>query len=82
LLVDLRRLKKKLDFETEVERSVTPDSSQAIHQSTAATVTQTGSHTSTLDSVRPTSSAEYLVSELKQHKNRQLSFPLVGQICG
>ena len=68
LLVDLRRLKKKLDFETEVERSVTPDSSQAVHPSTAATVTQTGSHTATLDSVRPTSSAEYLVSELKQHK--------------
>src|SRR5678816_539919 len=64
LLVDLRRLKKKLDFDTEVERSVTPDTSQAIHHSTAPTVTQTGSHTATLDSVRPTSSAEYLVLSL------------------
>ena len=72
LLVDLRRLKKKLDFDTEVERSVTPDSSQAVHPSTSTTVTQTGAHTATLDSVRPTSSAEYLVSELKQHKKSVL----------
>ena len=82
LLVDLRRLKKRLDFESEVERSVTPDNSQPIHSSsTTATVTQTGSHTASLDSVRPTSSAEYLVSELKRHKTGvllvALSIPVV-----
>jgi len=69
LLVDLRRVKKRLDFESEAEKSITPDNSQSIHPSTiTSTVTQTGSHTVSLDSVRPTSSAEYLVSEIKRHK--------------
>lgn len=69
LLVDLRRLKKRLDLETEIERSVTPDTNQGTQSShSPATVTQTGSQTATLDSVRPTSSAEFLVSEIKRHK--------------
>ncbi|HKY43214.1 MAG TPA: protein kinase [Pyrinomonadaceae bacterium] len=62
LLVDLRRLKKRLDFESESERSTAPDQTQSIHS------TPTAGQPSTLDSVRPTSSAEYIVSEIKRHK--------------
>ena len=69
LLADLRRLKKRFDFEHEMERSVSPDSGGfAAVRSDAATVTQTGSRTLSVDSARPTSSAEYLVSEIKRHK--------------
>ena len=62
LLVDLRRLKKRLDFESESERSTAPDQTHSIHTTPAA------AQTATLDSVRPTSSAEYIVSEIKRHK--------------
>ncbi|HSB26456.1 MAG TPA: protein kinase [Pyrinomonadaceae bacterium] len=66
LLVDLRRLKKRLDFETETERSLTPESVEISAR--PSTITGTGSQTASLDSIRPTSSAEYLVSEIKRHK--------------
>ena len=62
LLVDLRRVKKRLDFESETERSTSPDQTQSIHS------TPPVGQTSTLDSVRPMSSAEYIVSEIKRHK--------------
>lgn len=70
LLVDLRRLKKRLDVEAEIDRSVSTEAgTRSVHDSQAArTVTQTGSHTRSLDSGRATSSAEYLVSEIKRHK--------------
>ena len=66
LLVDLRRLKKRLDFESETDRSTAPDT----HQSIPATNTsaQTGPSTASLASVHPTSSAEYIVSQIKLHK--------------
>lgn len=66
LLVDLRRLKKRLDFESEIDRSSTPDT----HQSTPGTRTSAhdGPPTASLQSVHPTSSAEYIVSQLKLHK--------------
>ena len=61
LLVDLRRLKKRLDFESEADRSTTPD-----HAPTS--VATENSPTASIDSARPTSSAEYIVSEIKRHK--------------
>jgi len=67
LLVDLRKLKKRLDFETETERSFTPDR-EHLSKSSSATITSAGSPASSVDSVRPTSSAEYLISEIKRHK--------------
>ncbi len=69
LLVDLRRLKKRFDFENEMERSVSPDTGgPTASRSGAITLTQTGSKTLSLDGGRPTSSAEYIVSEIKRHK--------------
>jgi eukaryotic-like serine/threonine-protein kinase len=69
LLTDLRRLKQKLEFEAELERSVAPDSATRSTISAAQvvptisdrvpTTVQTGSHPS---------SAEYIVSEIKRHK--------------
>jgi serine/threonine protein kinase/tetratricopeptide (TPR) repeat protein len=70
LLVDLRRLKQRLEFEHELERSVAPESftrsriSGAISPPTGAaqalpTVEKTVSHVS---------SAEYIVTGIKHHK--------------
>ena len=71
LLIDLKRLKQRREVDAEIERSVSPD---AIDRSTGGT-------SSGLDSVgtakpestgsvaaHTTSSAEYLVSGIKQHK--------------
>ncbi len=71
LLTDLRRLKQKLEFESELERSAAPD---AITRSTisAATAVPTVSdrfkQTATGTGTHSPSSAEYLVSEIKRHK--------------
>jgi serine/threonine protein kinase len=70
LLVDLRRLKQRLEFETELERSIAPESftrtsiSGTISPATGAapalpTAEKTVSHVS---------SAEYIVTGIKHHK--------------
>jgi eukaryotic-like serine/threonine-protein kinase len=71
LLTDLRRLKQKLEFEVELERSVSPESvtgstisaapaPPTISDRVAATASDTAAHVP--------SSAEYTVSEIKRHK--------------
>src|SRR6266542_5635307 len=71
LLTDLRRVKQKIEFEAELERSVSPDSITRSTISAPAMVPtvsdrvvptgeQTGSHA--------LSSAEYIVTEIKRHK--------------
>ncbi|HEX3281064.1 MAG TPA: protein kinase [Pyrinomonadaceae bacterium] len=69
LLTDLRRLKQKIEFEAELERSVSPDTLSksgavaAIHTASggiAPTAEATATHVP--------SSAEYIVSEIKRHK--------------
>lgn len=74
LLVDLRRLKKRMEFDAEVERSAAPDSISAQTvitdraPSAAGMKSQTAAPTETAQTARPTSSAEYLVSGIRQHK--------------
>ena len=67
LLTDLRRLKQRLEFEAELERSTTPDSitRSASSGQRSATVPDRVLPTRT---VTHTSSAEYLVGEIKRHK--------------
>jgi eukaryotic-like serine/threonine-protein kinase len=69
LLTDLRRLKQKLEFEAELERSVAPDSV------TRSTISAAQAVPTISDRVPPTaqtgvhlSSAEFIVSEIKRHK--------------
>ena len=76
LLVDLRRLKKRLDFETEMERSAPPQSNtgamaatgSAPHEAAAGSSSKASSSTVIVEPARATSSAEYFVSEIKRHK--------------
>ncbi|HET6645916.1 MAG TPA: protein kinase [Pyrinomonadaceae bacterium] len=70
-LTDLRRLKQKLEFEAELERSVSPDStSRSALTNSAAVPTISGRVAPTVEgtSAHHASSAEYLVSEIKRHK--------------
>jgi serine/threonine protein kinase len=57
LLIDLRNLRRELELEAELERSVPPVSSKAMSSGQAAAAT-----------AHQTSSAEYIVSEIKQHR--------------
>ncbi|CAN5578775.1 hypothetical protein BH20ACI3_BH20ACI3_39560 [soil metagenome] len=57
LLIDLRNLRKELELEAEMERSTPPISGRATSSGQSAAATE-----------RSTSSAEYIVTEIKQHK--------------
>ena len=64
LLIDLRNLRRKLDVDAEIERTVAPDSRVTARPGTRSSnpVTTDGTQ------VHTTSSAEYVVSGIKQHK--------------
>ncbi|MDQ3666610.1 MAG: protein kinase [Acidobacteriota bacterium] len=71
LLVDLKTLKQELDFSAKLERSVSPDSKAAAARNSApaATANAAMENADTQTTIaRPTSSAEYMVSRIKQHK--------------
>ncbi|HSE34017.1 MAG TPA: protein kinase [Pyrinomonadaceae bacterium] len=60
LLIDLRNLRRKLDVDAEIERTVAPDLRGSISRPSAKATDAAQVHT--------TSSAEYVVSTIKQHK--------------
>jgi serine/threonine-protein kinase len=78
LLIDLRTLKRKLEVDAEIDRTVPPEMRQGISPTggetqTAsggmrATVGASGSQSSTPSGTGSPSSAEYVVSGIKQHK--------------
>lgn len=78
-LADLRRLKKRVDFEIELDRSQSSDiarqesaapspSQHSARMSDAETITDAATPTDKASQPHPTSSAEYLVTEIKRHK--------------
>lgn len=77
-LVDLKRLKRQLDLEAEIERTVPPElrasgsvtSHGGSHEpGTSAQSQGVGSaSTASAEAIHQVSSAEYIVSEIKQHK--------------
>jgi serine/threonine-protein kinase len=82
LLIDLKRLKQKLKFDAEVERSAPPEVKGTGGESKSpdgrefvpaapGTAAQTA-----VEDVRATSSAEYIVGEIRRHK-RTFTFLLV-----
>jgi serine/threonine protein kinase/TolB-like protein/Tfp pilus assembly protein PilF len=89
LLGDLRTLKQELDFAAKLERSAPADSKGAAAkysgQATATPAATENAETQT-GTARPTSSAEYLVSGIKQHRGAfavglaVLLFALIGLV--
>ncbi len=70
LQTDLRRLKQRLQFEAELERSVSPEALSSMKTVSGPAAASTASiSATTYPSAAPTlSSAEYIVSEIKRHK--------------
>ncbi|MBA3515100.1 MAG: protein kinase, partial [Pyrinomonadaceae bacterium] len=70
-LTDLRRLKQRLEFEVELERSVAPESVSRSGITASAPVPTVSDHvapTAEGTGAHPASSAEYVVSEIIHHK--------------
>src|SRR5215813_417863 len=68
LLIDLRRLKQHLDFESEIERTVPPESRSTAESLRTSDKVFPATRSISTDIEHPSSSAEYLVSEIKRHK--------------
>ena len=87
LLIDLKRLRQRLVVEAELERAITPEvksvasvqvSGEAVVASPGETVTQTAA----VKAIHPTTSAEYIVTEIKRHKRGVLLGLAVSIIAG
>jgi serine/threonine-protein kinase len=71
---DLKKLKEHLEFELKLGRSVAPDftggttAASSNDQDTTQRAKNSGPSTVEVSAAHPTSSAEYLVSEIKRHK--------------
>ncbi|HEY6802517.1 MAG TPA: protein kinase [Pyrinomonadaceae bacterium] len=70
LLTDLRRLKQRLEFEAELERSIAPESlTRSAYNTAISSPTTPERAVPTVEkTVSQVSSAEYLVTGLKRHK--------------
>ena len=71
LALDLKKLKRHMEFELDLERTVPPeDASHAISTSSGSTQTTKAStaQTDAPSVIHATSSAEYIVSQIKTHK--------------
>ena len=70
LLIDLRHLKRKLEVDAEIDRTVPPELRAAVATHSEATVgTASGAvATATAGAPHAASSAEYIVSEIRRHK--------------
>src|SRR5882724_13287016 len=83
LLVDLKRLKRQLDLESEIERTVPPEfrtsGSGAAHSGAHAPAAsqETAVTTASNEVTHQVTSAEYIVSEIKQHKK---GFAVTGAV--
>lgn len=68
LLIDLRNLRRKLDVDAEIERSVAPQLRSTPGTPARTSSSQPSAAAQSVGQGRPTSSAEYVVSGIKRHK--------------
>ena len=81
LLIDLRNLKRKLDVDAEIERTVAPElrsmtGGASNAQATISSAQQPSARTDRVEPAQPTSSASAIVSQIKQHKRGALTIAL------
>jgi eukaryotic-like serine/threonine-protein kinase len=68
LLTDLRKLKQRLQFEAELERSVAPEALSSIKTVSGRATAPTNELSTATATGSSLSSAEYIVTEIKRHK--------------
>jgi serine/threonine protein kinase/tetratricopeptide (TPR) repeat protein len=69
-LIDLRHLKRKIEVDAEIDRTVPPEirSAASTHSHPGASTASGANLTQSVTSQRSASSAEYIVSEIRQHR--------------
>ena len=67
LLIDVRRLKHKLEVDAEIDRTFSPDASGTTG-GTRGSAARSGVSTAAQPAAHLTSSAEYILSEIRRHK--------------
>jgi len=75
LLIDLKRLKQKLEVDAEIERTTPPDSSRSTNASDREAAAMTASErtaTSSIPGTPTSSSPEYLTGPIRQHQRAAL----------
>ena len=72
LLIDLRQLKKRLAIEAELERTTPPERFTQASDLMSQAAVKKPLHTTTQIEPHPTSSAEYIVNQVKLHKRGAL----------
>jgi serine/threonine protein kinase/TolB-like protein len=81
LLIDLRRLKRQLDVEAELERIVRLDEDDKATGGesvpAATTARESAAETTQPGGARTTSSAEYLVAEIKRHRRGVIALLII-----
>ena len=68
LLIDLRNLKRRIEVDAEIDRTVPPELRAAATGSGSAAVTGLGHAAQTRTAPQQVSSAQYIVTEIKNHK--------------
>ena len=85
LLIDLKRLRQKLEVDAEIERSVTPQlrtstkTAPAGGQAAVVSTNEAAAQTATATASHPTTSAEYIITEIKRHQ-RSVSVVLAALV--
>src|SRR5439155_158888 len=83
LLIDLKGLKHRMEFEAELDRTVTPEerssTGRQVVASSGQVTAEVGDVSTEVAATHQTSSAEYIVSEIKRHK-KSAALVLVGVI--
>ena len=92
LLIDLRNLKRKIEVDAEIDRTIPPEFRAAAstgstrgNQNASATASSFPLATASASAVQGGSSAEYIVSKIKQHRIATIviaSFVLIGVVIG
>jgi len=70
LLIDLKHLKRKLEVDAEIDRTVPPEirAAASTHSHSGASTVSGGAPTGAISAQQRASSAEYIVNEIKQHR--------------
>lgn len=68
LLIDLRHLKRKLEVDAEIDRTVPPELREMVSSAGGGRATVSGAAAATTGTTHEASSAEYLVSGIRRHK--------------
>ena len=70
MLIDLRHLKRKLEVDAEIDRTLPPEirAAAATHSHPGASTISGGAPTGSISDRSAVSSAEYIVNEIKQHR--------------